>query len=152
MSTHKAQMQWRRETPDFTYETYSRDHDVTTGSGVNIPASAAPEYKGSATRQNPEEALVGALSSCHFLTFLAVAAKRGFTVDSYRDAAEGVLEKNAEGRLAITRVTLSPTVAFSGAKVPTVQELEALHARAHEGCFIANSVKAAVTVVPQPLG
>ncbi|HXZ86700.1 MAG TPA: OsmC family protein, partial [Myxococcota bacterium] len=111
-------------------------------------ASSAPEYFGDAALPNPEEALVMALSSCHMLTFLAVAARRRFTVDSYEDAAVGHMEKNESGRIAITRVELRPRVAFSGANRPTKDELAKLHEQAHHACFIANSVRTEVTVVP----
>jgi organic hydroperoxide reductase OsmC/OhrA len=80
------------------------------------------------------------------LTFLAVAARKQFVVDSYHDDATGILEKNAEGKLAVTRVTLRPKITFSGEKKPTAEELKILHDQAHRGCFIANSVTTKVTV------
>jgi organic hydroperoxide reductase OsmC/OhrA len=82
------------------------------------------------------------------LWFLSIAAKKKFRVDSYEDNADGVMEKNAEGKTAITQVTLKPHVTFSGDKIPTTEEIAALHHEAHEECFIANSVKADVRVVP----
>ena len=96
-------------------------------------------FQGSAN-VDPEEAFVASLSSCHMLTFLAIAAKRKFLVDSYVDDAEGVLAENAVGRLAVTRVTLRPRVKFSGDKQPSREQLEKMHHRSHELCFIANSV------------
>jgi organic hydroperoxide reductase OsmC/OhrA len=98
---------------------------------------------------NPEEQFVAALSSCHMLTFLAVAAKKRFVVESYEDDASGVLERNADGRLAMTQVVLRPKAAFSGEKVPSPDELAAMHEAAHKGCFIANSVKADVICEPR---
>lgn len=92
---------------------------------------------------------MAALSSCHMLTFLAIAARRRFTVDSYDDDAAGVLEKNAAGKLAITRVTLKPRVVFSGEKLPSDDDVRALHERSHEECFIASSVLTVVVVEPQ---
>lgn len=149
MSEHKATIDWRRETADFAYETYGRDHDWSFDGGTTVRASAAPEYKGSAARVNPEEAFVASLSSCHMLTFLAVAARRRYVVERYRDEAVGVLDKNAEGRMAVTRATLRPKVEFSGDRIPTAEELKALHESAHHHCFIANSVKTEITVEPQ---
>ena len=90
---------------------------------------------------DPEEALVAALSSCHMLCFLAIAAKRGYCVDEYHDKAEGIMSKNEIGRLAVTVVTLRPAVRFMGDKQPTRTQLEQMHHEAHEECFIANSVK-----------
>ncbi len=149
MSEHKATIDWKRETPDFAYQTYNRDHDWSFDAGVTVRASAAPAYLGSESCVDPEEAFVASLSSCHMLTFLAVAARRKFVVDAYHDEAVGVLEKDAEGRLAITRVTLMPQVSFSGEKTPDPEELRRLHDQAHHACFIANSVKTEVVVEPR---
>src|SRR5262245_53407299 len=105
MSEHKATISWRRETPDFAYETYNRDHDWSFDAGIMVRASATPAYQGNAACVDPDEAFVASLSACHMLTFLAIAARKGLVVDAYHDEAAGVLEKAAEGRLAITRVT-----------------------------------------------
>ena len=146
MSEHKATVEWKRETENFSYESYDRDHVVTFDGGVRVPASAAPAYRGNPAHVDPESALVGALSSCHMLTFLAVACKKQFVVDSYRDQAVGFLEKNAKGKLAVTRVILRPKITFGGTTPPTPEQMTALHARAHAECFIANSVLTDVTV------
>lgn len=148
MSEHRATIDWRRTSADFTYQTYNRAHHWRF-KAVTVPASAAKEYRGEEDRVNPEEALVAALSSCHMLTFLAVAAKRKLSLDSYHDEAVGVLEKNAEGKLAITRVTLRPKVVWTGGIAVSVEDLAKLHHDAHAGCFIANSVKTEVVVEPQ---
>jgi organic hydroperoxide reductase OsmC/OhrA len=146
MSEHKATIRWRRETPDFKYETYNRDHDWDFDAGITVRASASPAYMGSATCVDPEEAFVASLSSCHMLTFLAIACKKRYTVDDYRDEAVGMLAKNADGRLAITAVTLQPVVRFSGEKTPSADEIRQMHDQAHHACFIASSVKTDVTV------
>ncbi|MBI3804104.1 MAG: OsmC family protein [Nitrospirae bacterium] len=146
MSEHQVAIDWERETEAFSYQEYSRDHLWTFAGGVKLSASAAPDYLGNPNYVNPEEALVAALSSCHMLTFLAIAARKRFVIDAYHDDAVGVLEKNAQGRFAITRVTLRPKIAFSGEKQPTPEELKALHDQAHHGCFVANSVTTEVTV------
>ena len=146
MSEHKVTLEWKRGTESFSYETYSRDHVLLFEGGVRVSASAAPAYRGNPAHVNPEEALVAALSSCHMLTFLAVAAKKQFVVDLYSDHAVGVLEKNQKGKLAITRVTLRPRIVFGGPTPPTSEQIAALHERAHSDCFIANSVTTDVTV------
>ena len=97
---------------------------------------------------DPEEAFVAALSSCHMLTFLAIAATRRLTVDSYQDDAVGTLEKNDKGRLAMTRVVLRPRVVFGAESTPSADELQKMHQKAHAGCFIANSVTSDVVVEP----
>jgi len=148
MSEHKANIKWTRGCVDFAYKTYSRDHTWRFDNGVEVPASAAPAYLGNAQRVDPEAAFVAALSSCHMLTFLALASNKGFVVDSYEDSAIGHLEKNAGGKLAITRVELHPKIIYGGAKQPTPADLEWLHDKAHRECFIANSVTTEVRVAP----
>jgi organic hydroperoxide reductase OsmC/OhrA len=147
MSKHLATVRWERESPDFTYDSYNRAHRWEFDGGFEVPASASPDYKGDADRVDPEEAFVAALSSCHMLTFLALAARKRFVVDRYVDEAVGFMEKNAEGRLAVTRVVLRPKIEFGGAS-PSKEDLSKLHEQAHEHCFIANSVLTSVTVEP----
>ncbi|MGJ0512247.1 OsmC family protein [Methylocystis sp.] len=148
MSEHKATIKWARNGADFGYKNYSRDHIWRFDSGVETPASAAPAYLGNPQRVDPEAAFVAALSSCHMLTFLALASNKGFVVDSYQDNAVGRLEKNASGKLAITHVELRPRIICSGDKQPMQADLEWLHDKAHRECFIANSVTTEVTVIP----
>ena len=148
MSEHHATITWQRSSADFTWQTYNRAHEWRF-TAATVPASAAKEYRGDESRVNPEEALVASLSACHMLTFLAVAAKRKLSLDAYEDDAVGVLEKNAAGKLAITRVTLRPKVVWSPGVAVSAQDLAKMHHDAHEGCFIANSVKTEVTVAPR---
>jgi organic hydroperoxide reductase OsmC/OhrA len=149
MSLHHASLIWQRTTPDFTYDTYVRDHVVTFGGGARLVASSAAEYRGDAAKPNPEEQFVAALSSCHMLTFLAICARKALVVDAYEDAAEGVLEKNAEGRLVITRVALRPRVTFAAGTAVDAEKLAELHVASHRGCYLAGSVKTEVTVEPR---
>lgn len=146
MSEHKINLSWTRGDVPFEYQKYSRDHTWKFDGGHEMQASAAPAYLGNLKNVDPEEAFVAALSSCHMLTFLSVACKKKFVLDEYTDEAVGHMEKNAEGKLAITRVTLKPKLKFSGEKQPTAQELDEMHHFAHDQCFIANSVKTEVTV------
>ena len=146
MSEHRATIEWQRGSVDFTYETYSRDHVWRFEGGVEVAASAAPTYAGSSERVDPEEAFVAALSSCHMLTFLAIAARSKLVVDKYSDHAIGIMEKNDDGRLAITRVELRPRIVFGGDTQPSPEQLDKMHHSSHKHCFIANSVKTKVTV------
>ena len=146
MSEHRITVEWQRATPDFSFETYSRDHSWTFEGGVTVQASAAPTYLGSPALVDPEEAFVAALSSCHMLTFLAIAARKRLVVDGYRDSAVGFMEKNENGRLAVTRVVLRPAITF--AEAPPAEELARMHEQSHRNCFIANSVKTAISVDP----
>jgi organic hydroperoxide reductase OsmC/OhrA len=149
MSEHKITLTWKRGDTPVEYQKYSRDHTWKFDGGHEMQASAAPAYLGNAKLVNPEEAFVASLSSCHMLTFLAVACKKKFVLDEYVDEAVGFMEKNAEGKLAITRVTLRPRLKFSGDKQPTAEELTEMNHTAHEQCFIASSVKTEVTFEPQ---
>jgi organic hydroperoxide reductase OsmC/OhrA len=149
MSEHKVTVSWKRQTADFTYETYNREHDWTFDAGVTVRASAAPAYKGSETCVDPEEAFVASLSSCHMLTFLAICSKNSFVLDNYRDEAVGILAKDPSGRLSITRVALRPEARFSGERIPGPEKLSQMHEQAHHACFIANSVKTDVVVEPR---
>ena len=146
MSEHSAEIQWTSGKHPEHPETYSRDHTVTLENGHSLSASAAPAYFGNAAAANPETLLLAALASCHMLTFLAVAAKRGFPVASYRDKATGTLGKNAEGRMAITHCVLHPRIEFSNGNSPTAAELAAFHDSAHRNCFIANTLNAEVRI------
>src|SRR5258708_18624321 len=98
MSEHRATTTWRRTTPHFTYDTYNRAHEVRFGGGQIVPWSGAPEFKGDKERPNPEEAFVASLSTCHMLTFLAIASRRRFVIDSYEDEAVGRMTKNEAGK------------------------------------------------------
>lgn len=148
MSEHHASIVWKRTSQDHTYMTYNRAHEWRFAAAT-VPASATKEYRGDPERVNPEEALVAALSSCHMLTFLAIAAKRKLPLDSYSDDAVGWMEKNEAGRLAITRVTLRPKIVWSPGVTVSREDLDKMHHEAHEGCFIANSVKTEITVEQQ---
>lgn len=149
MSEHRASIHWTRNDRPFDYEGYSRDHEWAFDGGQRVLGSAAPAYLGSPQGVDPEEALVAALSSCHMLTLLAIAAKKGWVIDDYEDEAVGTLEKDGDGRLAVTRVVLRPRIAFAAGSAPDADALTRLHESAHRNCFIANSVKTAVTVEPR---
>lgn len=149
MSEYTANINWTRAGEEFHSDHYSRAHSWTFDSGVVVPATAAPEFHGDRDRVDPEEALVASLSSCHMLTFLAIAARKRFVVESYADQATGVMTKNELGKPWISRVTLRPKVVFSGQKRPTTEEIAGMHRSAHENCFIAHSVRSEVVVEPQ---
>jgi organic hydroperoxide reductase OsmC/OhrA len=148
MSVHRATVRWHRTTDSSSYDAYGRAHTWHFPGGSVVEASAAPAFRGDADLVDPEEAFVASLASCHLLTFLALAARAGLTVDGYDDEAEGVLAKNADGRFAVTRVVLRPSVTFGGAP-PDPAEIARLHERAHADCFIANSVRTEVAVEPR---
>lgn len=152
MSEHRATVEWQRQTAQFDYQTYNRSHTLVFEGGIRVPASAAPaNIPASAVGTpgvDPEQAFVASLSSCHMLWFLHLASRAGLVVEHYVDEALGVLEKNAAGRMAMTRVTLRPAVTYAGRR-PTSEEHAQLHEEAHDKCFIANSVKTEVAMEPR---
>jgi organic hydroperoxide reductase OsmC/OhrA len=153
MAEIQAAIHWQRGAAAFTDNRYSRAHVWRFDGGVEVPASSSPQIvplpMSSAAAVDPEEAFVASLASCHCLWFLSLAAARGLCVDSYDDAAIGVLAKNAAGRMAMTEVTLRPRVVFGAGQGPTPQALDELHHRAHEACFIAASVLTRVRCEPR---
>jgi len=152
MSEYAMDLAWERDDAAFVDNKYSRAHVWQFDGGVSVPASSSthvvPAPYSVAANVDPEEAFVAALASCHMLTFLGIAAKRGFVVDSYADRPTGVLAKNEAGQIAMTQVTLRPHVCFARAKQPNAAELLALHHDAHVECFIANSVKTVIDIEP----
>jgi len=150
--SYNVKIYWKKNIGEaFTDNKYSRAHTWTFDGGSEIEASSSPHIvpmpmsKESAV--DPEEAFVASLSSCHMLWFLSIAAGKKFIVDSYEDNAEGILEKNAEGKLAMTEVRLNVHVKFSGDTLPSQAQLDELHHLAHEKCYIANSVKTRIEIV-----
>lgn len=145
MAEHHIKLAWDKGNAPFTYNDYPRNHTLSFKEGrETLTASAAPAYRGDATKADPEDLLVASLSSCHMLSFLAIASKKRVTVTAYEDNAVGFLE-NDNGRLWITRVILRPRVTCD-ADAGTLAEI---HHLAHEACFIANSVKTEVSVEPR---
>ena len=150
MSTYTATIRWSRtDGGDFAKGQYSRAHEWAFDGGVTLPASASPHIVPAPWSDpggvDPEEAFIASLSSCHMLFFVDFARRAGFVIDDYVDEAEGVLEKGADGKMAMTRATLRPRATWGGT-APDAIALADLHHRAHEACFIANSVTTEVTV------
>jgi len=152
MSKHTAIVSWRRNGEVFTDGLYSRGHRWAFDGGVEVAASSSPQVvplpQSISSAVDPEEAFVASLSSCHMLWFLSIAAKQGFVVEGYRDKATGVMGRNAEGKLAMTRVTLRPEVTFADEQRPSNEQHLAMHHEAHELCFLANSVKTELRCKP----
>lgn len=153
MSNYLATIKWqRKENEDFANNEFSRHHVWEFDGGFSVPASASPHIVAPpfSVEENvdPEEAFVAALSSCHMLWFLGIAAKRKYVLDDYFDESDGIMAENEQGKLAMTRVTLRPKVRFSGSRLPSRENIEKMHHLAHENCFIANSVKTDVVVEP----
>jgi organic hydroperoxide reductase OsmC/OhrA len=150
MSEYVATIRWQRGEQEFIDDRYSRGHQWEFDGGVTVPASASPNIvplpMSVAENVDPEEAFVASLSSCHMLFFLSLAAKRGFIIDQYTDGAVGYLGKSDDGKMVMTRVVLKPDTSWSGEKIPSQQQIQKMHHRAHELCFIANSVTSEVVL------
>ncbi|HHX8308379.1 TPA: OsmC family protein [Vibrio diabolicus] len=152
MSKHSSLIEWHREADEvFSDNQYSRAHIWKFDGGLQVPASPSPHVVplplSVEENVDPEEAFVAALSSCHMLVFLSIAAKRRYVVDRYLDEAVGELTKGENGKEWVSKVTLNPKITFAGDDQPTRSQLEKMHHMAHENCFIANSVKTEVTTL-----
>lgn len=153
MTEHHASIRWTSHSPDFLQGKYSREHTWHFDGGATVPASPSPmvvpvPYANPALI-DPEEAFIASVASCHMLTFLFLASRQGWVVDSYQDDAVGLMTKNERGMPWVSRITLRPKIVYSGQKLPTPADEEHLHHHAHEQCFIANSVKTEVVVAGQ---
>jgi organic hydroperoxide reductase OsmC/OhrA len=153
MSDYLATISWERGDAKFVDNKYSRAHAWEFDGGAVVPGSSSPHSVpvpySDASAVDPEEAYVAALASCHMLWFLSLAAKRGFVVESYRDAAVGLMERDSRGRLVVTTVTLKPHTVFSSdGTAPTNEFVRELHHAAHTECYLANSVKTEIVTEP----
>ena len=149
---HAALIRWNAGDADFLSRRYSRAHTWTFDGGVVVPASSSPHVvpvpMSDASAVDPEEAFVASLSSCHMLWFLDIAARAGYAVESYEDAADGHMGRDGAGKLVVDVVTLRPRTRFAGALAPDAAALAALHHEAHAECFLANSVRCEIRCEP----
>ena len=152
MHKYVATVEWQRNGDAFAGNRYSRAHAWRFDGGVTVAASASPQVVRAPfsveAAVDPEEALIASASSCHMLSFLYIAALDGYVVDRYVDEAYGLLERIERRKMAVTRIVLRPKIEFSGERLPSAEELAHLHHRAHEECFIANSLKTEIVVEP----
>ncbi|MBL0404009.1 OsmC family protein [Microvirga aerilata] len=151
---YRATVRWNRDGATFSDNRYSRGHHWSFDCGIEVLASASPSVVPLPLSRedavDPEEAFVAAVSSCHMLTFLSIAAKKRFVIDSYVDQALGIMTPNEKGKLYVSKVTLDPVIEFSGDKMPTPEQIADLHHLAHQECFIANSVITEIVVAGIP--
>ena len=149
-----ATVRWTRGDAAFSDNRYSRGHTWFFDGGIEVPGSASPLVVPLPLSRedavDPEEAFVAAISSCHMLTFLSLAAKKRYVVDAYEDRAVGIMTKNEGGKLFVSKVTLDPKISFSGERRPTAEQLAELHHLSHRECFIANSVLTEIAVAGIP--
>ncbi len=152
MAHYTASVRWQLDGSSFSQRRYSRRHQWHFDGGVSVPASSSPHVVplpwSDPAAVDPEEAFVAALSSCHMLWFLDLAARAGWDIVSYDDEASGVMAADAQGRQVMTEVTLRPVVRLAAGVERDQAALQALHHRAHEACFLANSVRTRIECEP----
>lgn len=152
MSEYTVMVKWLRDGQNFIDNNYSRGHTWEFDGGLRVAASASPHIvplpKSVAENVDPEEAFVAALSSCHMLFFLSIAAGKGYIIDKYIDSSIGYLTSDERGKMSMSRVVLRPAVSFSGKKRPTGSQIEEMHEQSHDQCFIANSVRTEIIIEP----
>ena len=151
---YRATVRWNRDGATFSDSRYSRGHHWSFDCGIEVLASASPSVVPLPLSRedavDPEEAFVAAVSSCHMLTFLSIAAKKRFVIDSYVDQALGIMTPNEKGKLFVSKVILDPHLEFSGEKLPSPEQIAEMHHLAHKECFIANSVITEIVVAGIP--
>ncbi|WP_281543847.1 OsmC family protein [Grimontia sp. SpTr1] len=149
-SKHTVLINWWHRDAECEHENTTRFiHEWTFDGGIKVDASPSPFVMPEKAKEeaiDPEEAFIAAIASCHMMTFLTVAEKQRFTVETYADEAIGTLGKLENGRTAVTDVVLKPTITFRGDNQPSADLLAKMHKLAHKHCFIANSVTTNITV------
>ncbi len=149
MSELSITLRWQRPAADAS-EAFPNAHEITYNEHCKVTADAAPDWGGSALHTNPEQALAAALSSCHMMTFLALAAKIKWPLATYSDHAVAHLGKNSKGQMTVNRIDLHPQITCDDGFNIGDEELEKMHDRAHRYCFIANTLDAGVVVNIHP--
>ena len=148
MADYTAMIEWDAD-GSFADGRYSRAHRWRFDGGATVPASSSPHVVplplSDPAGVDPEEALVASVSSCHMLWFLSLAQEAGWDIARYADTARGRMGRDDRGKIAVTRITLKPEIAFAGNQ-PSADELAALHHAAHEACFIANSLRTEIVI------
>ena len=149
MSDLSIDVNWARNSPSLAPGNYNTGHDITYNDDHTLPGDAAPDWGGDPGAANPEQALAASLSSCHMMTFLALAAKEGWPVATYYDRARALLGKTASGKMAVTELKLAPRITFDSGFSVAPEKLVQMHERAHRYCFVANSISAKMTIKPR---
>ena len=146
MSELSIDLIWNRKEETLSPGKFSSEHEVIYNERYKVTADTAPDWGGSDNNTNPEQALAASLSSCHMMTFLALAAKTKWPVSSYTDHAVSHLGKNSKKQMVVNQIDLNPVVSFDGGFEVSNEELEKMHERAHRYCFIANTLDSEVGV------
>jgi len=146
MSKLSINLKWDLSGKDFTPGSYSADHIIIINNNLSLPASSAPDYGGNQNNLNPEQGLAAAMSSCHMMTFLALAAKMKWPILNYSDRAIAFLGKNSKGKMSVTKIELNPKIIFKDNFEVSHDEMSKMQDRSHRYCFIANTLSEEVEV------
>ena len=147
MSKISIDLIWNLNKGEMSPGKYSNQHEIIFTPNMKIIADSAPDWRGSELNSNPEQTLAASLSSCHMMTFLALAAKMKWPVISYKDKAIATLGKNSKGQMSVTKLELNPRIEFSNKFTVDANEMKKVQDRAHRYCFIANSLSDEVKVL-----
>ena len=140
MSKISIDLIWNLNKGEMSPGKYSNQHEIIFTPNMKIIADSAPDWRGSELNSNPEQTLAASLSSCHMMTFLALAAKMSWPVTSYTDNTIATLGKNSKGQMSVTKIELNPKVEFLDGFSVDNDEMKKTQERAHRYCFIANSL------------
>ena len=147
MQNLSIELNWALGNGELNYGKYSTDHKIKINDEILLNASSAAEYGGSPNNLNPEQALAVAISSCHMMTFLALAAKMKWPVITYEDKAVAYLGKNSKGKMSVNKIELNPKITFQNNFSVSDKEMAKMQDRSHRYCFIANSLSEEVEIV-----
>ena len=147
MNELSINLKWNLLNQDFSPGLYSVDHIITVNDNLSLPGSSAPDYGGNENNLNPEQGLAAAISSCHMMTFLALAAKMKWPVLNYADKAIAFLGKNSKGKMSVTKIELNPIITFKDNFEVSQNEMTKMQDRSHRYCFIANTLSEEVKII-----
>ena len=147
MNNLTIELNWELGNNELAYGKYLTDHKIKINDQIILNGGSAPEYGGSRKNLNPEQALAAAVSSCHMMTFLALAAKLKWPVLSYSDKATAFLGKNLKKQMCVNKIELNPVIQFGNNFSVSDSEMEKMKERSHRYCFIANSLSEEVKII-----
>ena len=146
MNNLSIKLNWTLGDGELSFGKYKTDHKIQVNDDILLDASAAEEYGGNPKNLNPEQGLAAAMSSCHMMTFLALAAKMKWPIRNYKDKAISYLGKNNEGRMFVNKIELNPQIVFDNEFTISEDEMLKMKERSHKYCFIANSLSKEVEI------
>ena len=145
MSKLSISLEWILQENELKPDSFSKNHKIKINNNF-FNSGPAPEYGGKDNELNPEQSLAAAISSCHMMTFLALAAKMRWPVKSYNDKAHAFLGKNSQGKMFVNKIELNPKIEFDNNFSVSKDEMDKMQDRSHRYCFVANSLSNEVEI------